>query len=232
MELKILLVEDEDSIRQFTKINLLREKFEVLEAATGEDGVEIARLEKPDVVILDIMLPGIDGYEVCRILRKEQPGIGIIMLTAKTQDIDKILGLEQGADDYLVKPFNPQELILRIRSLVRRLPEKPSREGVIEDPPFVLNENARTFTKNGEGIELTPTEFTLLKHFMENPGHAFSRNELLDRHWGSNYMGDTKIVDVNIRRLRTKIEDDPREPHYLETVWGTGYRWRGDASGQ
>lgn len=228
MDLRILLVEDEDSIRQFTKINLLRENFEVLEAPTGEEGVEIARAKKPDLVILDIMLPGIDGYEVCRILRQEQPGIGIIMLTAKTQDIDKILGLENGADDYLVKPFNPQELILRIRSLIRRLPEKPSQDGVIHDPPFLLNENARTFAKNDQFIELTPTEFTLLKHFMEHPGKAFSRNELLDLHWGANYMGDTKIVDVNIRRLRTKIEDDPRQPKYLETVWGTGYRWRGE----
>lgn len=229
MELRILLVEDEDSIRQFTKINLMREGFEVLEAPTGEDGVEIARMQKPDIVILDIMLPGMDGYEVCRILRQEQPGIGIIMLTAKTQDIDKILGLEQGADDYLVKPFNPQELILRIRSLIRRLPEKTEQDGVINDPPFVLNENARTFTKEGKSIELTPTEFTLLKHFMENPGKAFSRNELLDLHWGTNYMGDTKIVDVNIRRVRTKIEEDPRKPEYLETVWGTGYRWRGES---
>lgn len=229
MDLRILLVEDEDSIRQFTKINLVREGFTVLEAPTGEDGVAIARKEKPDIVILDIMLPGIDGYEVCSILRKEQPGIGIIMLTAKTQDVDKILGLEHGADDYLVKPFNPQELILRIRSLLRRLPDKPNQDGIIHDPPFVLNDQARTFTKDGRPIELTPTEFTLLKHFMEHPGKAFSRNELLDLHWGANYMGDTKIVDVNVRRLRTKIENDPRQPEFLETVWGTGYRWRGDA---
>ncbi len=226
MDLKILLVEDEDNIRSFTKINLQREKFQTLEAPTGEIGVEIARKEKPDIVILDIMLPGIDGYEVCKILRQEQPGIGIIMLTAKSQDVDKILGLEVGADDYLVKPFNPQELVLRIRSLIRRLPEKPVREGVLVDPPFTLVENARSIVKDGVNIELTPTEFTLIKHFMENPGTVFTRNELLDLHWGTEYVGDTKIVDVNIRRIRTKIEEDPKNPKYMETVWGLGYRWR------
>ncbi len=226
MELKILLVEDEDNIRTFTKINLEREKFVTLEAGTGEMGVEIARREKPDIVILDIMLPGIDGFEVCRILRQEQPGIGIIMLTAKSQDVDKIMGLEVGADDYLIKPFNPQELVLRIRSLIRRLPEKPDEDGYIYDPPFKLNLNARSIIKGDLIIELTPTEFTLLRHFMENPGKAFTRNELLDLHWGTDFVGDTKIVDVNIRRLRAKIEDDSRQPKYLETVWGLGYRWR------
>lgn len=227
MELKVLLIEDQESIRKFTKINLDRENFITLEAGSGEEGVDIARQEKPDIVILDIMLPGIDGYEVCRILRKEQPGIGIIMLTAKTQDIDKIEGLEQGADDYMVKPFNPQELILRIRSLIRRLPDNTPPSTIIESKPFVLDLQAHSLTKNGVVVDLTPTEYTLIKHFMENPGKAFSRNELLDIHWGPDYVGDTKIVDVNIRRLRTKIEDDQR-PKYLETVWGTGYRWRAE----
>lgn len=228
MELKVLLIEDQESIRKFTKINLERENFVTLEAGTGEEGIEIARREKPDMVILDIMLPGIDGYEVCRTLRNEQPGIGIIMLTAKTQDIDKIEGLEQGADDYMVKPFNPQELVLRIRSLVRRLPQKEVAQSTIESPPFILDLKGHALTKNGKPIDLTPTEYTLMKHFMENPGKAFSRNELLDLHWGPDFIGDTKIVDVNIRRLRTKIEDDSR-PKYLETVWGTGYRWHAEA---
>lgn len=226
MNLKILLVEDEENIRTFTRINLEREDFITLEAPTGEIGVDIARREKPDIVILDIMLPGIDGFEVCRILRQEQPGIGIIMLTAKSQDVDKIMGLEVGADDYLIKPFNPQELVLRIRSLKRRLPEKPDVEGYIVDPPFRLNLNARSIIKDDMNIELTPTEFTLLRNFMENPGKAFTRNELLDLHWGTDFVGDTKIVDVNIRRIRSKIEDDSRQPKYLETVWGLGYRWR------
>lgn len=226
MALRILLVEDEAGIRQFMRISLEKAGFEVMEAETGEKGIEIARSERPDIVILDIMLPGIDGYEVCGVLRNEMPGIGIIMLTAKSQDVDKIHGLEKGADDYMIKPFNPQELVLRIHSLQRRLPKLSIEDDVIRQHPFVLTESARSVTKNGVAIDLTPTEYTILKHFILHPGKAFTRNELLDHHWGSDYMGDTKIVDVNVRRLRAKIEQDPSHPEFLETVWGTGYRWR------
>lgn len=230
MTYKILLVEDEENIRKFTKINLERAGFKVLEAATGEEGLEVARAEKPHVCILDIMLgPGIDGYEVCRHLRSERPDVGIIMLTAKSQDVDKILGLEQGTDDYMIKPFNPKELILRIQSLIRRLNLTETadvQEESISDGPFTLNLYSRTFTKKDKVIELTPTELSIIHFFMKEPGRAFTRAEILEQNWDKNYHGDTKIVDVNIRRIRTKIEDDPAHPTYLETVWGVGYRWK------
>lgn len=228
MAYKILLIEDEENIRGFTKINLKLAGYEVLEAETGEAGVEIALSEKPHVVILDIMLPGIDGYEVCKILRDKIPQIGIIMLTAKSQEVDKILGLEQGTDDYMIKPFNPDELTLRIKSLIRRIEgfssEKSTRN--ISQGPYIMDTYSKIFYKNGVEIDLTPTEFSIVEIFMLNPGKAFSRGELLKLTWGDQYEGDTKIVDVNIRRIRAKVEDNPGTPHYLETVWGVGYRWK------
>ncbi len=227
MEEKILLVEDEENIRKFTRINLEREGFSVIEAETGELGIELAEKENPLVVILDIMLPGIDGYEVCKILRERIPNIGIIMLTAKTQENDKIFGLERGADDYLSKPFNPKELVLRIKSLIRRL-EKPTDPNILKHGPYTLDLYSKVFKLSGKSIELTPTELSMITLFMKNPGRAFTRNELLDLNWGEEFVGDTKIVDVNIRRLRSKIEENPGKPKYLETVWGTGYRWKKD----
>lgn len=226
---KILLVEDEENIRKFTKINLEREGYRVIEAGTGEDGIVIAEEEKPDIAILDVMLPGINGFEVCTYLR-ENMDIGIIMLTAKTQDDDKIKGFEQGADDYLSKPFNPKELILRIKSLSRRLQaEKPKEnQNVLEIGPFKLDLYSKIFTKEDKEIILTPNELSMTTLFMKNPGKAFTRQELLDIVWGEGYAGDNKIVDVNIRRLRSKVEDNPSKPTYLETVWGTGYRWKTD----
>lgn len=229
MAKKILLVEDELAIRKFTKINIEKAGYEVLEAGSGEEGVEIAFKEKPDVAILDVMLPGIDGFEVCEILRNEMPGIGIIMLTAKSQDVDRILGLEKGADDYMNKPFNPQELILRINSLVRRLDFTNNIESTnhssLEYGPFKLDSYSKQFTKNDEVIDLTPTELSLIKIFMENEGKAFTREDLLSKAWGNDSKADTKIIDVNIRRIRAKIEDDSTKPKYLHTVWGVGYRW-------
>ena len=222
---KILLVEDEENIRLFTKINLEREGFEVLEAESGEIGVELALKYNPQIVILDVMLPGIDGFEVCRILREKLPKIGIIMLTAKTQDVDRINGLESGTDDYLSKPFNPVELILRIKSLIRRLDSIQNSSDLISIYPFKLDLYSKNFYKDGKEIELTPTELTIITIFMSNPGRAFSRNELLNMTWGEEFEGDIKIVDVNIRRLRAKIEDNSSKPKYIETVWGTGYRW-------
>ena len=222
---KILLVEDEENIRLFTKINLEREGFEVLEAESGEIGVELALKYNPQVVILDVMLPGIDGFEVCKILREKLPKIGIIMLTAKTQDVDRINGLESGTDDYLSKPFNPVELILRIKSLIRRLVSIQNSSDLISIYPFKLDLYSKNFYKDGKEIELTPTELTIITIFMSNPGRAFSRNELLNMTWGEEFEGDIKIVDVNIRRLRAKIEDNSSKPKYIETVWGTGYRW-------
>lgn len=222
---KILLVEDEENIRLFTKINLEREGFEVLEAESGEIGVELALKYNPQVVILDVMLPGIDGFEVCKILREKLPKIGIIMLTAKTQDVDRINGLESGTDDYLSKPFNPVELILRIKSLIRRLDSIQNSSDLINIYPFRLDLYSKSFYKDGKEIELTPTELTIITIFMSNPGKSFSRNELLNMTWGEEFEGDIKIVDVNIRRLRAKIEDNSSKPKYIETVWGTGYRW-------
>ena len=225
MSIKVLLVEDEDNIRQFTKINLSREGFEILEAESGEKGVELAELNKPDVAVLDIMLPGIDGFEVCKILRNKFPDIVIIMLTAKTQDNDKIEGLERGADDYLTKPFNPRELILRIKSVLRRSPQKQNNSQIIEDEAFKLDMYSRTFYKNGKEITLTPTELNIIKLLMQNPGKAITRDELMDKAWGEDFIGDAKIVDVNMRRLRSKIEEDSTHPKYIVTVWGVGYRW-------
>ena len=222
----ILIVEDEDSIRKFIKINLEREGFNVVEAATGEEGLEKARIGEIDIVVLDIMLPGIDGYEVCKIFRREFPTIGIIMLTAKSQDIDKITGLEYGTDDYMVKPFNPMELVLRVKSLIRRIDMVNTvEEELLLDGPFKIDTYSRKFYKNEEEIELTPTEYSIMKIFIENPGKAFKRDEILNWVWGVDFFGDSKIVDVNVRRLRAKIEEDPSKPRYISTVWGVGYRW-------
>jgi len=223
----ILIVEDEESIRKFVRINLERANFLVREAETGEEGLRIVQEEEIDLVVLDIMLPGIDGFEVCKKLREQFPRIGIIMLTAKSQDIDRIIGLEHGADDYMVKPFNPRELVLRIESLLRRIKgsigEAPNM--IIYDP-FTMDTYSRKFFKSQSKIDLTPTEFSIIKLFIGNPGRAFTRDEILNLVWGYDFMGDSKIVDVNIRRLRSKIEDEPSKPYYIETVWGLGYRWR------
>ncbi|ASW44109.1 response regulator transcription factor [Clostridium isatidis] len=221
---KILLIEDEESIRGFLKINLKRNNFEVIEAVNGEEGLNLVRKEKPDIVILDIMLPGIDGFRVCRIIREENRDIGIIMLTAKGQDMDKIMGLEYGADDYIVKPFNPLEVVLRIKAILRRLKEDNS--AVIKIDKYKLDPYSKKFYKDGKEIYLTPKEYLIVKTFMENPNRAFSRDELLDSAWGKDYFGDSKIIDVNIRRIRAKIEDNPSEPKYIETIWGMGYRWK------
>ena len=228
MNKSILIVEDESSIRKFVKINLERNDFNVFEAGSGEEGIEIARKEKIDIVILDIMLPGIDGFHLCKILRKEFPSLGIIMLTAKTQDIDKIMGLEYGTDDYMTKPFNPTELVLRVKSLVRRIEATDSMDSnsILSSDPFKIDIYSRKFYKDNKEIELTPTEYAITKIFMENPGRAFKRDEILNQVWGYDFIGDSKIVDVNIRRLRAKIEDDPSEPIFIQTVWGIGYRWK------
>lgn len=228
MSEKILIVEDEDNIRSFLKINLQRNNFDVLEAANGEDGLRLAMIEKPQVVILDVMLPGIDGFKVLEEIRKEDSSIGIIMLTARSQDMDKIMGLEYGADDYIIKPFNPMELVLRIRALARRIGtnEKDISKEIIQNPPFIINMVSQKAFKDELELELTPKEFILLRIFISNPGKAFGRDELLNLAWGYDFFGDPKIVDVNIRRLRSKIEEDSSNPKFIETVWGKGYRWK------
>jgi len=223
---KVLVVEDEASIRKFITINLERSGFAVLEAETGEMALEMARACRPEVMVLDVMLPGIDGFEVCRKLRDEMPELIIIMLTARGQDIDRITGLEIGADDYMIKPFNPRELTARINSVLRRI----ERMKAPDDEPLVyknlvMDLKSQKFYKDNVEIELTPTEFAVLKMFMSNVGRALSRNELFNAVWGKNYFGDLKTLDVYIRRIREKIEDNPSKPKYIETVWGYGYRW-------
>lgn len=231
MNNKILILDDEDPIRQFMKINLDYQGYQTVEASSGEEALRIFEEEKPAVAILDIMLPGISGYEVCEKIRDKSPMTGIIMVSAKSQDIDKILGLEKGADDYIIKPFNPQELILRVKSLMRRVNLNPSGESSDEvksltDGPFTLDIYSKTFFKNDQEIDVTPTEFTILEYFIKNKGKAMTRDEIMKETWGDNYSNDTKIVDVNIRRIRAKIEENPAKPEYIETVWGTGYRWK------
>lgn len=227
---KILTCEDEVSIRTFIKINLERSGYAVIEAGTGEDALRLTELEKPDVVLLDVMLPGIDGFQVLERLRENHPHLGVIMLTAKSQVNDKISGLKGGADDYLVKPFNPTELVLRVQALLRRISETQNNDDVNSDIVnsfcFELDKYSQIIKKNGEVIVLTPKEYMLMKIFMENPGKAFSRDDLLNLVWGYEFNGDPKIVDVNIRRLRSKVEDDSSDPKYIETIWGTGYRWK------
>lgn len=226
---KILIVEDEESIRKLIRVNLEMDKYIVEEAESGEEALEKFATFNPDIALLDVMLPGMDGFQVCKILRSQDLDLGIIMLTAKSQDIDKIEGLESGADDYVAKPFNPKELILRIKSLERRVIRNPKEhekeDRFIENSCFKLDKKSRKFYKNGDEIELTPTEYSVVKLFFENLGEAISRDEILDRIWGEDYIGDSKIVDVNIRRLRSKIEDDSSNPDYLQTVWGMGYIW-------
>lgn len=224
---KILIIEDEESIRGFLKINLKRNGYEVIEADNGELGVKLALKEKPAIIILDVMLPGIDGFKVCKIIRNEDEKVGIIMLTAKSQDLDKIMGLEYGADDYIIKPFNPMELLLRIKVLLRRISDYEEKKGIIQGK-FKLDIYAKRIFKNNKEIDLTPKEYSIIKLFIENPNKAFSRDELMDLVWGEDYIGDPKIVDVNIRKLRSKIECSSLNEKFIETIWGFGYRWRDD----
>ncbi|MEA4848774.1 MAG: response regulator transcription factor [Clostridiaceae bacterium] len=226
---KVMIVEDESSIRRFIAINLNRSGFEVLEVGSGEDALELFKVFMPAVVVLDVMLPGIDGFEVCQRLRGIMPAVVIIMLTAKGQDMDKIMGLEIGADDYMVKPFNPLELIARIRANLRKADNaKAMTDSCLSYLDLKLDTAAQRFYKGKAEIELTPTEFTIMKALMMYPGKAFSRDELLNAVWGKNYFGDMKTVDVHIRRIREKIEEDPSRPQLIETVWGIGYRLRGN----
>ena len=224
---KVLILEDEVSIRSFVVINLKRAGYDVVEAGTGEEALELLK-SNPDVgvAILDIMLPGIDGFEVCRSIRATDKKIGIIMLTARSQEMDKITGLMTGADDYMTKPFSPAELTARIDALYRRVgPESGGESTEITQGPFVLNTRNRTLEKEGKRIKLTQVEYAFIKLFMQNPGRALSREDILASVWGRDYDGELKIVDVNIRRLRIKIEDDTANPTYITTVWGFGYKW-------
>ena len=224
---KILVLEDEANIRSFVVINLRRSGYEPIEADTGAAALEKLKVN-PDIclALLDVMLPDIDGFEVCRKIRASGSKMGIIMLTAKSQEIDKVTGLMTGADDYVTKPFSPAELTARVDALIRRLGiDEVDGNYEIQSGPFLLNTRNRTLEKNGDRLKLTQIEYLLMKLFMENPGRAMSRDDILLAVWGEDFSGEPKTVDVNIRRLRTKIEDDTAEPTYLTTVWGYGYKW-------
>ncbi len=227
---KVLVLEDETNIRSFVVINLNRAGYETIEAGTGAEALEQLK-NNPDiqVALLDIMVPGdMDGFEVCRRIRASNSKLGIIMLTARTQEMDKVTGLMTGADDYVTKPFSPAELTARVDAICRRMGGAESAkadDGVISNPPFLLNTRNRTLEKDGQRVKLTQVEYAIIKLFMDNPGKALSREEILSSVWGEKYYGELKIVDVNIRRLRLKIEDDPQTPAYITTVWGFGYKW-------
>lgn len=229
----VLIAEDETSIRDFVVINLKRSGYEVIEASNGEEAIEKFNKfsDQIDIAILDIMMPVIDGLEVCKYLREQSKRIGIIMLTARTQEMDKVTGLMVGADDYVTKPFSPSELMARIDAVYRRV--SITIDNTIDKTPdsaislneFVLDLRSHTLTKNGELVDLTQVEFQIMEFFLSNPNVALERNEILKFVWGDSYFGDEKVIDVNIHRLRNKIEDEPSQPKHLITVWGMGYKW-------
>ena len=225
---KILVVDDEQPISDIVKFNLTKEGYDVYTAYDGEEALQQVKEVEPDLILLDLMLPKIDGLEVAREVRKTHD-MPIIMVTAKDSEIDKVLGLELGADDYVTKPFSPAELTARVDALFRRTggDEELEADDEVVQPPFRLNTRNRTLEKNGQRVKLTQVEYGIVKLFMENPGKALSREEILDAVWGRDYFGELKIVDVNIRRLRIKIEDDATNPVYITTVWGYGYKWGG-----
>ena len=229
---KILVCEDEDAIRDFVVINLTRAGYEVTAATNGEEALQKYDENNGDfdVAILDIMMPGIDGLQVCKELRNMNGGIGIIMLSARTQEMDKVTGLMLGADDYITKPFSPSELTARVDSLYRRVARSEANsennfKEELKSGIFTLNLRNRSLTKNDTIIELTQVEFQIMEYFFSNPGTALDRTDILNHVWGEQYVGEEKIVDVNIRRLRMKVEDEPSNPKYIVTVWGLGYKW-------
>ena len=228
---RILVVEDEDVIRDFEVINLKRAGYEVVDVPTGEEAIQVFERNPThfDVAVLDVMMPGMDGFEVCRRIREKNSSIGIIMLTAKSQEMDKVNGLMIGADDYVTKPFSPSELVARVDALHRRVTVAAEKAQApapseLKSGPFVLNMKSRTVSKNGRVLELTQVEYQILEYFFNNPNTALGRQDILNKVWGEGYFGDIKIVDVNIRRLRMKLEDAPSKPEFHLTVWGIGYK--------
>ena len=230
---KILVAEDEQAIREFVVINLKRAGYDTLEAGSGDEAMEIYERENGniDVALLDIMMPGsLDGLAVCRQLREKSGSIGIILLTARTQEMDKVSGLMMGADDYVTKPFSPSELVARVDAVYRRVALEQMRnennfKEEIRSGEFVLNLRNRSLMKAGKPIELTQVEFQLMEYFFSNPTTALDRTDILKHVWGDAYYGEEKIVDVNIRRLRMKVEEEPSNPKHIITVWGLGYKW-------
>lgn len=227
---RILIVEDEVAIREFEAINLKRVGYETVEAGSGEEALEIFDndTEGFDIALLDVMMPGMDGFALCKELRQRSDSIGIIMLTAKSQEMDKISGLMIGADDYVTKPFSPTELLARVDSLYRRVSKTSNVQKAstqMESGRFVLDLRSRSLLKDGRNIELTQVEFQIMEYFFANPNVPIGRSVILHKVWGDAYYGEEKIVDVNIRRLRMKIEEDASDPKFIVTVWGMGYKW-------
>ncbi len=227
---RILVCEDEDVIRDFVVINLQRAGYDVVDVDSGIKALQVFEEENRnfDIALLDIMMPGIDGFTVCKKLREKSSKLGIIMLSAKGQEMDKVNGLMLGADDYITKPFSPSELVARVDAVYRRVCmslEKDEKSYLLVSGPFVLNTKSRTLTKNGKLVELTQVEYEIMEYLLNNPNTALDRSSILLRIWGDEYYGDDKIVDVNIRRIRMKIEDEPSNPKYIVTIWGYGYKW-------
>lgn len=227
---KVLVLEDENSIRDFVVFNLQRAGYVTTEAASGEEALALIRNgEMFDIAVLDIMLPGIDGLTVCREIRQKNEAMGIIMLTAKTQEIDKVNGLVQGADDYVAKPFSPSELIARVDALHRRVQSMTAgrrTSGQLISGEFVLDMRSHELRRDGRLIELTQVELQIMELFFRNIDQTLPRLQILQHIWGDAYVGEDKIVDVNMRRLRMKIEQDPSMPRHVMTVWGKGYKWK------
>lgn len=228
---KILVCEDEDVIRDFVVINLQRSGYIVTDVSCGEDALRVFEEQNGDfdIALLDIMMPGIDGFTVCKKLREKSATMGIIMLSAKTQEMDKVGALMIGADDYVTKPFSPSELVARVDAIYRRVSMVNNRQkeiSPIKSGPFLLSPKSRTLTKNGILVDLTQVEYQIMDLFLKNKNVALERSRILEEIWGDNYYGDIKIVDVNIRRLRMKIEDEPSSPKYIQTIWGFGYKWQ------
>ncbi len=228
---RIIVCEDEASIREFIVLNLNRSGYEVTDVDCGEAAIKAFEDAggEFDVALLDIMMPGIDGFEVCKRLREMSDKIGIIMLSAKSQEMDKVSSLMMGADDYITKPFSVTELIARVDAVCRRVSLTAGRpadlSGTIESGPFVIDLRSRTLRKNGEPVDLTQVEYQIMEYFLKNQNTALDRMSILKHIWGESYYGVEKIVDVNIRRIRMKIEDEPSSPKYITTIWGYGYKW-------
>lgn len=231
MSKRILVCEDEDSIREFIVINLVRVGYEVVDVNCGEEAISVFDENGGnfDVALLDIMMPGMDGFQVCKKLRERSATMGIIMLSAKSQEMDKVSSLMMGADDYITKPFSISELIARVDAVCRRVnmthTAKPETASTIVSGPFNLNLKSRTVIKSGAPVILTQVEYQIMEYFLKNQNTALDRSSILTHIWGDSYYGDEKIVDVNIRRIRMKIEEDPSNPQYILTIWGFGYKW-------
>lgn len=227
----VLVVEDETSIREMIALNLRLAGMEPLEAESAEQALTLLESHTCEAAILDVMLPGMSGFSLCETIRRTDQKIGIIILSAKGQEQDKIRGLSIGADDYMTKPFSVSELLARVEALCRRVRRSfgtgadAAAAGTLVSGDFVLDENRRVLLKAGKPVELTQVEFQIMELFFRSPGTALVREKILKGVWGENYFGDVKIVDVNIRRLRMKVEDEPSNPKHILTVWGYGYRW-------